>query len=894
MTVPRLHAATIVGRVRSDPGLLLLMGLVVALTTALTAAVTPLTERTADRAVAATVREAGPAGAVVATMPEGYDDPRGRKRAPRSAVELRQDAGYARSELPPSLAEVLLPPTTTLTTPPLQLLDDGPGRYLRLTYVETPDGAPSVTYTAGGPPRASVGADRADLKLPPGAGPWPVQVALSQAVAKILGLRPGDRLSAEDEQHREVRIRINGVFVATDPADEAWRERPDLLTPTQGVAEGIRRTFGTALASSASLPDLRLAVPADDLTQRVVFMPSPSRLRWRETPELERAVVSLQSSVGLARGEIAWSSLLDHHLAEGRDRVASARGQAEVLLVGLLACAFLVLVLAAQLLVRRRTGSVVMARERGGSLLGVGGELLVEALGVALAGAVVGAGVTRLLVGDADWGASWPVLVVAALAAPVLGVVVAASATGGRRVPANRSARRTADRARRVRRWALESAVIAAAVLSFVALRQRGVVADADGDVTAASAATWWSVAGALVVLRLLPPAARLSLRTARRTVGGVRFLVASRLTETGARALPLLVVSVAVAQLAVGVALAATEQEGQSAGALLAVGGDARLTTAPGPAAADTAREVADAPGVSAAAAALVVDGVPASSRASAEAVRLVVVDAAAYEDVLASSALPDAPQLARLSEDRGAPVPALLVGGDADLRDGLVVRWEDTSIALEVVGSAPRVGAAPGVVVVVDARAFAGAGAVAEPDTVWAVGPGAPAALEEHASESDTVTRYSDDLDSRRHAPLASGLVWLAVASSSLLLLFAILGVVLAAATEAPARGESLGRLRALGLRDRDLRRVLAGELLTPVVVAALAGLALGVGCAYATFGSLSLERITGQTGPPHVVVPWWLAAAAVALVATVLAVVAAEWRALRRRVLAELLRS
>ena len=61
-----------------------------------------------------------------------------------------------------------------------------------------------------------------------------------------------------------------------------------------------------------------------------------------------------------------------------------------------------------------------------------------------------------------------------------------------------------------------------------------------------------------------------------------------------------------------------------------------------------------------------------------------------------------------------------------------------------------------------------------------------------------------YADVLAARRAAPLADGLVRLAVASSALLLLFAVLGVAMSAAAKTVPRGASLGRLRSLGLRD------------------------------------------------------------------------------------------
>lgn len=883
----RLHGATIRGRLRSDPGLLVLVGLVVALTAALVTAVGPLTDRTADRAIAATVRDAGPRGSVTATMPEQYQDPRSRTRDPSTATQVAQATTYAETVLPDDLAAVLRPGVASLTTPALHLLDAGPGRYLRLAYVDTPAGPPAVTYTSGGPPEASVGPGRADVTLPGDAGPWPVQVALSEEAARLLDLAPGDRISAEDEQARPFRIRISGVYRAVDPTDDGWRVASELLQPTQGVSEGVERTSAAALVSAEALPDLRLAVPSDELRHRVAFTPRPEALGWRAVPDLQRSVVSLEASAGMARSGITWDSLLDEVLGDGRGQVDSARGQAQVLLVGLLAGALLVLVLASQLLVRRRSGPVVVARERGASLLGLGLELLVESLGVAVLGTALGVGATWLLVGDADPLAAVVPLVVAAAAAPVLGVVAAKRATAARRAPANRSARRALARGRQVLRLAVEGAVLAAAVFAVVALRERGVVG---GDLAAASAVTWVVVAACLLLLRLLPLGVRLVLRATRRSVGEVGFLAAARLGETGARALPLLVVVVAVAQLTVGVALAATEREGQAAGALLAVGGDARLRTPPDPALEGVAADVASAPGVRAVAAGRVADGVRASSSGTAASVRLVVVDAPAYARLLAAGDLPDAPDLAALASP-GPRVPALLLGGDPALRDDLVVHWDDANVPLTLVGEAPRVEASVDPVVVVDAAAFAGAGAVVQPDTVWAVGPGAAAAL--GGSAGDLLT-YDDELAARRDAPLAAGLARLAVATAALLLLLGLLGVVLGAAVEAPARAESLGRLRALGLPDRDLRRVLAGELLGPVVVAGAVGLVLGAVAARLAFGSLALERITGQSGSPALVLPWWTALAVVALVVAVGAVGAVEWRRLRRRPLAELLRS
>ncbi len=887
-----VHRPTVVGRVRSDPGLLALTALVVALTSALLAAVAPLSDRTADEAIAATVRDAGDRGVVVATAGRGYDDPRGETRDPQSAVELAQDIDYAQHVMPPALADVVRPGVATLSTPSLHLLDAGAGRYLRLAYVDPPGDGPSVRWVAGGAPVGSVGEDQSGVGVPAGAE-WPVQVGVSQETADALGLAPGDRLPAEDEQARRVAVVVSGVFVAEDPGDATWRTIPELLHPSRGITQGTPHTAATALVSADSLPDLRLAVPTDDLTQRVVFEPRPERLRYDRIDELSRALAALQTSSG-AGGDFSWDSLLDRVLDEGAAQVESARGQAAVLLVGLLVTALLLLVLAAQLLVTRRAGPVASARERGATLLGIAAELFVEALGVAVVGGALGLGVVWLVVGDVGWRWALPVVIVAALATPVLGALHAATVTDVRRVPANRSARRTNERARRIRRLLVEAAVVAAAVLSLVAVRQRGVVVDGHTDLTAASVTTWWALAGSLLVLRAVPALSRRALRATRRAAGGTAFFVASRVAATGSRALPLLVVAVAVAQLTVGAALATTERDGQRAGALLAVGGDARLTTTPAAAVADVAREVAAEPGVRAAASGRVADGVRASARGSAATVRLVVVDAEAYQRLLAASALPNAPDLALLGSAPGDRVPALLSGGDPDLRDDLQIRYQDADpVPLTVVGTAPRVDASPDPVVVVDAEVLAAHGLDVPPDTVWAVGPGARTALRAAADDGATLTLLTDTLTARRDAPLPSALVLLASASAALLLLLAALAVLLSAAVAAPARSESLGRLRAHGLSTPHLRRVLTGELLVPVTLAALTGLALGTTAALLTTRDLSLELVTGQAAPPGLAVPWWTPGPALLPVVVALAIAQVDVARLRRTSLSQLLR-
>ncbi len=696
----------------------------------------------------------------------------------------------------------------------------------------------------------------------------------------------------KDQEGRPVAARVSGIFVASDPGEQVWQPVPQLLQPVQGVSAGVHTAAAGALVSAAALPDLQLAVPAVDLNQRIFATPRPDAVRWSDSDDLVRAIGSLKATPQVAGGAV-WDSALDQVLEHGRSEIAAARGQADVLLLALLVCALLVLWLAADLLVRRRAPSVLLTRERGATLAEIAGELFIEAAGWVLAGVVVGVLCAWLAVGDTGWSWWFAVPFLAAAAAGARGAVLASRATDPRRTPANRNARRVVARGRRLRRVVAVAAVVVAAALSFVALRQRGVVSDG-GDLTAAGAPVWWTIAGALFVVAAVPALTRLLLDSARRTSGGVAFFVAARVRETGARALPLVVITVAVAQLTFAITLTSTEQRGQAAGALLSVGGDARATLSSGRSATDVARATAAAPGVRAAVAVRIDDAVPATSGTSADTVLLAVVDASAYEHLLAVSALPDAPQLGRLADDDGTDVPALLLGGAAGLQDGLSIRSDDgPPVRLSVVGTAPRVRDTFEPVVVVDAATYARAGGVAEPDTVWVVGPGAAAALRAQVRQSDEVELYSDALAGRRDAPLVKGLVRLAVAASLLLLLFAILGVVMAAASEADPRAASLGRLRALGLRDRELRSVLGGELLAPVLIGALAGLALGLSAAVAMLGQLSLDSVTGQASTPAVTVSPWVLLGPVSLIVAVVVLTQVEWIRLRRVALGQLLR-
>ncbi|WP_326636664.1 hypothetical protein OIE67_03725 [Nonomuraea fuscirosea] len=139
----------------------------------------------------------------------------------------------------------------------------------------------------------------------------------------------------------------------------------------------------------------------------------------------------------------------------------------------------------------------------------------------------------------------------------------------------------------------------------------------------------------------------------------------------------------------------------------------------------------------------------------------------------------------------------------------------------------------------------------------------------------------------------PLATGLLRLAWVSAVTLPVLGLLGLALGTAAGAPERWQTLTRLRTLGLRPREARWVAAGELLPPVLLAAVGGPLLGALLAHLTFGSLSLHLLTGAAPAPAS--PWWgLGLVAVVFLAAVAVVVPVESALRRRRRLSEVLRA
>ncbi|WP_433789787.1 FtsX-like permease family protein [Actinoplanes sp. CA-252034] len=860
-----LHGASIRGRARADAGPLLLSALVVLMVSLLAGAVPGLVEKTADEAVRDAVRRAGDRAQITATARFEPDYSRtGRLRAPHLAKDIDDLRIRATDELGSDLQKLLRPPVASVISPTLKVTDGSVLRTFRMVYLAG-DTGPEVVWSAGSAPAAS-GDETAEIDIY--GPPWRVQVGVSETAAKSFGVRPGALLKLADERGNTKEAQVSGIFRPVDPADPAWASAPWLLNPAIG-GDGIGTTRFGGLLSAESLPDARLAFQPDELKRTVSFSPDPAAMTWANAHYVNATVVNLQAKSATSSSidtSSSWQTGLDSVLDEVTAQIETARVQASVMLAAILAGAVLVLLLAADLLVRRRSAALVLARQRGATLTALGLELLTESSLVALAAAGVGCAAALLVTGAVAGVWVAPVLVTAIAAVPAYGLLTAASATRDRKVPANRSARRWAQHTGVLRRAAAEATVVLAAAAAIVALHQRGL-----GSGLPVLAPTLAVLAGAILVVRLLPPVTGLVLRWALRSRRPLAVFGSAQASSASGRALPVaaLVTSVALATFAL--VTAATVERGLASGAQDTVGADVRvdLSDDAGATTEETARRIAAAPGVTRVVTGQVTDAARIVADGKLTAARLVIVDSRTFTGVPLGG------------------VQALVRSLNGTLREGMTVEiLQDgkPAVRLTASGAAPAVGGSAEVVIVDVA-----AGLPTVPNTVWVTGPGA-----QQATDGLPVVSRAEVARSRRAAPLVAGLIWLTWATAAFLLVAGLLGFALTAAAGAPGRWLTVSRLRTLGLTPRQGRLVAAGELLPVAAVAAVGGTALGALVATVTTGPLGLRLLTGQVTDPATVLPWaGLAAVAALFLITAPLLVRAEAAVRRRLRLAEVLR-
>ncbi len=415
-----------------------------------------------------------------------------------------------------------------------------------------------VRITEGRAPAASDGTD-------------PVQVALPVVAAEALKLKPGARLTVTDRlrDDKKQRVLVSGVYEAADRSDPYWQ-----LDPLGG--RGVRKlaftTYGPLLTDPSVLASGALGggqtswLAAADFATLTTGSMAGLRDASAGAPKALAAAPVFKAGVTARMSLPIVLDQLDRALLVSRSTLM-------IVAVQLVLLAAYALLLVARLLNSERDGERELLRARGGSRGRITSFAAIEALLLAVPAAVVApllAGpLTGLLaersalsrigleVGAASTGTVWLVSAAVALACAL--AVVAPSLTagaGGRRT-------RAASLPGPVRAGADLGLLLIAAVAYWQLDRQAGggaLTGDRAGNlgidpllVTAPALAL---LAGTVLTLRLLPPAARLAERRAAKGRGLPAALAGwqfSRRPLRGAGPVLLLVLSVAMGMLAIG-----------------------------------------------------------------------------------------------------------------------------------------------------------------------------------------------------------------------------------------------------------------------------------------------------------------------------------------------------
>ncbi|MEU8678611.1 FtsX-like permease family protein [Streptomyces sp. NPDC048560] len=436
----------------------------------------------------------------------------------------------------------------------------------------------------------------------------PVQVALPGAAAEALKVRPGTRLTLTDRLgDKPLEVQVTGLYEAADQADPYWQLDP---LGGRGVRKVVFTTYGPLLTDPAVLGSGRIS-PGDTAWLAGADFRTVTTDRM---DALHRAATSgpkaLTATEAFKDGASVRTSLPT--VLEQIDKaLLVSRSTLTIVAVQLVLLAAYALLLVARLLSSERGGETELLRARGGSRGRIVSFAAIEALMLAVPAAVVApllAGpLTRLLaerselsrigvrLGDTASGTVWLVAAGVALAC-ALAVVAPALSSGG----TGRS-RATALPAP-VRAGADVGLLLIAAVAYWQLDRQTGasgsgaLSGDQEGelgiDPLLVAAPALALLAGTVLTLRLLPPAARLA---ERRAAGGRGLPTAlagwqfSRRPLRGAGPVLLLVLSVAMGMLAIGQSASWDRSQGDQAD--FASGASVRMTGVlnPDPAKADT-----------------------------------------------------------------------------------------------------------------------------------------------------------------------------------------------------------------------------------------------------------------------------------------------------------------
>ena len=423
------------------------------------------------------------------------------------------------------------------------------------------------------------------------------------------------------------------------------------------------------------------------------------------------------------------------------------------------------------------------------------------------------------------------------------------------------------------RRLVIEMTIVGIAVAGILLIRERGLNVSADGRVgdfnpLLTAVPVLCGLAAGIVALRLYPLPIRGLGRLAARHRGLIPVLGLRTVGRHPAAAnLALLVLMLTAAVGAFSSVIVSSIDRGQRVAPYLDVGADYRIETI-GIGALPPSLDPAAIRGVEAVAAGIVDASAGFASTASQRAsIYLDAVDPRAYEEVVAGSPADPGWPSAFLTEPTGAgigternPVPAILSArlpeGSANLALGdtfrITVLGHDVTFRLvEQRTSFPGIGEpASFAVVPLNWVQAAWGSAPLPPSVMWLRAPeevaGSLAASVPESGESVRIVSRYDAYASLHDAPLGAAIAQGSGAAMVVATIYMALAIIGAVVLSAARRNQDLAYLRTLGVTASQALALSLTEHVTPVLLALIPGVALGVGVAFLLEPGLDLAAL------------------------------------------------
>ena len=513
--------------------------------------------------------------------------------APATRASAAADDRQVTSTLRAASSGLPLAISVSSWSQPMNLPPGGPaGAHAQAQVISLPGLARHARLVSGQWP---AGAAAASAGTAGGAGPVPA--CLPAASARLLGLAAGQTVTVRASlSGAALRVRISCVFRPLAPGTSYWR-----LSPLGAAA--VSRAGGFAsygpLVTTAAVMD---GGPVPVATRAWVAVPDTSRITARDLASLGTQLAGADASLAGSISAVV-SGGLPATLQALATGLAVARSQLLLGLLILLVTAGVTLVVAIRLLDSQRAGEAPLLMARGASRRQLARRGAVEGAALAIPAAIAGpliAGaavplLTRLgplaaagiTLNPGRPAAAW---LAAALVAGYSGLIIALPWLR----PAASPLRQRAGKSRQKVIAATASAGADLALIAIAAVAgwqlargpsaaPAGLTAATGVDPVLALAPVLALSAGTLVMLRLLPLAARLADRGAARgrgmTFAGAAWQLSRKPVQQGGPAL-LAVLAVATAVLAL--ATASSWRQSATAQAAFSVGASRRVTLLP------------------------------------------------------------------------------------------------------------------------------------------------------------------------------------------------------------------------------------------------------------------------------------------------------------------------